>query len=293
MKRFFLVFLCLATYYSSVCQEITYKSAYKIYNSKGKEVGYSQLIEGAKEADILLFGELHNNAIVHWLQLEVSLDLLQKSSKKLTLGAEMYSTDQQIELDEYLAGIVDDKAFETNTKNWPNYKTDYKPLVNLAKDNQLKFIACNAPRTLSLLAARNGIDSVNQLTNDSLKALLTPLPLEIDYKAPGYKELMETDYGSSHQMDTKKMVDAQALKDATMAFNILENMENNTLFIHYNGDFHSKNYGGIYWYLNKMDKMKKVVTISSVENADCIFPEDSKKQADYIIVVPPNMTKTY
>ena len=293
MKKGIFFVLSFVLVLSSMAQEVQYKSSYKIYDGKGKEVGYFQMLEGIKDADILLFGELHNNALIHCLQLEVTSDLSNNENKKLVLGAEMYSTDQQLELDEYLSGITDDKTFEKNTKQWPNYKTDYKPLVQLAKEKQFKFIACNAPRALSLIAFRKGIDSVHAIENDSARQLLAPLPLEIDYKDPGYKELLEMDFGSSHQADTKKMVQAQALKDATMAENILKNLGENQLFIHYNGDFHSKNFGGIYGYLKSKDKKKNVITISSMENANCDFPEDGKKRADFIIVVPPTMAKSY
>ena len=87
---------------------------------------------------------------------------------------------------------------------------------------------------------------------------------------------------------------AQAIKDATMAYFILENRENNNLFIHYNGSYHSDNYEGINWYLKKADNNLNIVTISIVEQDNIKkFNKENKSKADYIIVVSSTMTKTY
>lgn len=273
-------------------QEKLYKETHKIYSGKGKEVGYYAMLERLKEADVVLFGELHNNTLVHWLQLSVISDL-HAQNRPLTLGAEMYSTDQQMDIDEFLSKIQDDESFENNTKQWPNYKIDYKPVLQFARDQSIPFYACNAPRTLSLIAARKGLDTINAINSDSIRSLLAPLPLEVDFSAPGYKELMEEDFGSTHGMSTEKMVVAQALKDATMAHNIASNLEDGKTFIHLNGDFHSKGFGGIYWYLKKTNKKLDVITISSVEAAYCSFPEEAKKAADFVISLSPDIPKSY
>ena len=89
------------------------------------------------------------------------------------------------------------------------------------------------------------------------------------------------------------MVEAQASKDATMAHFIFSNQVAGFQSIHYNGDFHSAKYGGIYYYLKKMDNSLKVFTISTVENEDTSFKEEWKNRADFIIVIPENFTKTY
>ena len=76
------------------------KPAYKIYNAKGKAVSYKKMIKKLEKSDIILFGENHNNAIAHWLQLEVTTDL--HKIRKLSLGAEMIEQDNQDELNDYL-----------------------------------------------------------------------------------------------------------------------------------------------------------------------------------------------
>ena len=45
--------------------------AYKFYNKKGKAVkAEKKIVKQLSDYDVVLFGELHNNSIVHWLQLK-------------------------------------------------------------------------------------------------------------------------------------------------------------------------------------------------------------------------------
>ena len=66
------------------------KPAYKLFDVKGKKTSYSDLLKDAKNADIILFGELHNNPVCHWLQYELTKDLYEVIKSDLILGAEMF-----------------------------------------------------------------------------------------------------------------------------------------------------------------------------------------------------------
>ena len=70
MRRL-LLFLLLC---SSVLAHAQDKPAYVLYDSKGKKIKYSRMLESVKDADIVMFGEYHNNPIAHWLQLELTTD---------------------------------------------------------------------------------------------------------------------------------------------------------------------------------------------------------------------------
>jgi len=289
------VFTLLVFYISiSLSAQINYsKEAFRFYNNKGKAANYQNIYESCVEADIILFGELHNNSIIHWLQLELAKDLAQDSNISLVMGAEMFEQHQKLALMEYMQGVSDYKTFKKDTKLWPNFKTDYKPLVDVAKENNVAFVATNVPRILARSVSKIGLDSFYTTLNDSIRELLPNLPIPLDYKAPGYKELIESNFGADHGVNTKLMVQAQALKDATMAFYILKNLKQGQVFLHFNGDFHSKDGGGIVWYLNNYDKKKKVLVISSVESGNLNFKAEWKNQGDFLLVVPENMTKSY
>src|ERR1035437_4613875 len=115
------------------------KPAYQIFDSQGNESNYQKMLKDAGEADIILFGELHDNPICHWLQLELTKDIFELKKNNLVLGAEMFEADDQIALTEYLHGKISDKTLKDEVKLWPNYTTDYKPLLEFAKTNHLPF----------------------------------------------------------------------------------------------------------------------------------------------------------
>lgn len=263
------------------------KPAYKLYNAKGNKISYKKMIKKMGKSDVVLFGEHHNNPIVHWLQYEATKEL--HTQKKLILGAEMFEADNQNELNDYLAGTIDEKALDTLARLWNNYKTDYKPLVDFAKDNTLKFIATNIPRRFASQVFRGGFEVLEELTDEE-KAWIAPLPIAYDATLPGYVKMKELMGG--HGGDN--LPKAQAVKDATMGYFILENRQPNTLFLHYNGSYHSDDYEGIYWYLKKGNSALKISTVSIVEQENIKkFDKENKLKADFIIVVPSTMTKTY
>lgn len=263
------------------------KPAYKLYNAKGKKVSFKRMLNKMNNTDIVLFGEHHNNPIVHWLQYETTVELSKK--RLLTLGAEMFEADNQNELNDYLTGKIDQKALDTLARLWNNYKTDYKPLVDFAKKEKLKFIATNIPRRYASIVFKGGFKKLDELSENE-KEWIAPLPIKYDATLPGYVKMKSMMGG--HGGDN--LPKAQAIKDATMGYFILKNRNKNNLFIHYNGSYHSDDYEGIYWYLKQSKPNLKIVTVSVVEQENIKkFNKEKKLKADFIIVIPANMTKTY
>src|SRR5699024_1554916 len=115
--------------------------AYQIYNKQGEPVSFAQMINQLSEEEVVLFGEYHNNSIIHWLQLKTTEALYQKKGDELVLGAEMFERDNQAAVSAYVHQEIDAKTFKDSARFWDNYKTDYKPLVNFAREHQLEFIA--------------------------------------------------------------------------------------------------------------------------------------------------------
>lgn len=267
-------------------------AAYKLYNSKGKSVDYAKMVKQASEADVVLFGELHNNPICHWLQLELSRSLYEIRKQDLIMGAEMFETDNALLISEYLTGLVKDKNFESEARLWPNYKTDYKPLLQFARDSSLVFVATNIPRRYASLVNRNGFEALETLSSEA-GSYIAPLPVPYDPELPGYKSMLEMMEGSGgHGNDN--LPKAQAVKDATMAHFICKNLTPGRLFLHFHGTYHSDNYEGIVWYLKQYKPGLKIVTISSCEQSNIEdLGEENAGKADFILAVPESMTKTH
>lgn len=265
------------------------KPAYCLYNSEGKTAKYKKLLEEASKADVVLFGELHNNSLGHWLQLALTKDLHKVHGNNLVLAAEMFEADNQVLVDEYLKGLHSSKTFEKECKLWNNYKTDYKPLMEFAKSNGLNFVASNVPRRYANLVYRKGLTALDSL-NPEAKNWMAPLPIQYDSSLECYSNMLKMAGGHGGQNLPK----AQAIKDATMAYFILKNMPAEGAVIHYNGSYHSNNFESIYWYLKKERPELNIVTINTVEQAQIdTLASKHLNSANYIIAIPDDMTKTY
>lgn len=266
---------------------------YQFYNKKGKEVRFDKMINDLSGYDVVLIGEHHNNSINHWLQLQITKSLFEKKNGQLIFGAEMFERDNQSQLNDYLSGKLDEKILKDSIRLWNNFTTDYKPLVDFAKSNRLEFIATNIPRRYASIVSKKGLDSLNSVTVKE-KTYMMKLPVEVTLDTPGYPEMKEM-MGDHAGPNVMNFIAAQAVKDATMAESIFEDLEIGKLFIHYNGDFHSKQYGGIYWYLKKLNPDLKIAVISvfESEDEDLPLPKEDYIPTEYNLVFPADMTKTY
>lgn len=277
--------------YSTLLLSAQDKPAYQIFDSTGAVVSYTEMLEAASKKDVVFFGELHNNPIAHWLQLELTQDLFTQAKGQLVVGAEMFERDAQLLLDEYFAGHINQKNFESEARVWPNYATDYQPLVEFAKAHQIPFIATNIPRRYANLVFREGVEALNELS-ELAKTYFAPLPIEIDLELPAYAEMMQMMGG--HGGGDSNLPQAQAVKDATMAHAITSNLPQKHQFVHYNGSYHSDRYQGIIWYLARYAPQLSVFSVKTVEQESLEqLDTEQRGTADYIIVIPQNMTKTY
>ena len=116
--------------------------------------------------------------------------------------------------------------------------------------------------------------------------MIAPLPITVDLATPGYQEMLGMNMGHGTGMESGNFVAAQAVKDATMAHFILNNLPPDGLMVHFNGDYHSKQYGGIYWYLKRADRDLTVLTIASVARESLAFGEECRDLGDFVLIVP-------
>lgn len=288
-KVLFISLLLLTSLISSSFK--TDKPAYRIFTSEGKNADFNDILKDALKSRIVYFGELHNNPISHWLQYELTLEMQRALGSKLILGAEMFETDNQLLLDEFTLGIISEKNFEKQSRLWPNYSTDYKPLLTIASEHNLKFVGTNVPRRYASIVHGSGFEGLDSLS-DAAKLLFAPLPVPYDPELPSYKSMMEMGEMSDHV--SPNLPKAQAIKDATMGYFIVSNLLEGQVMLHFNGSYHSQNKEGILWYVDKYKPGLRQMTITTVEQDSLDkVDEENLGLADYIILVPSSMTKTY
>ena len=268
------------------------KPAYQLYNNKGKLVKYNKMIKDLAKSDMVFFGEYHTNPISHWMQIEMTKSFYEIKGDKLFFGAEMFENGNQLVLNEYLAGLYPEKKMIPEmTQMWGNYKTDYKPMVEFAKEKKLRFIATNIPRRYASMINKKGMAALKELSPEAL-ALIGP-DLEKYFDAEVYADMKDM-MGEHVPPNMLNIQTAQASKDATMAHFSVKNFNKGDLFFHLDGSYHSNNKRGIIWWVNKIQPgldIKSITTLTTSEWNEKT-KEERKAIAEYIIVVADNMTQT-
>ncbi|WP_410221129.1 ChaN family lipoprotein [Pedobacter sp.] len=290
MKRILLILSFLVPLYLKA-QDI--KKHYKIFDVKKKSlVTLDDIIRDMQQANVLFFGEEHNDSIGHYLEAEIFKGLAKAYPGKTALTMEMFHTDVQPVINEYLQNIISEKNFIKEARAWNNYK-DYRIMVELAKQQNLIVIGGNAAARYSNAVTREGLSVLEKLPAAS-KSFLPKLPVDT---ATGryYDKFMETLGG--HGMGSMKVYQTQNFWDATMAWsinNFYKGHKNFKIF-QVNGRFHSDEKLGTYAQLIKINPKIKALNISSFAADDFENPNWEKYTAlgDYIIVTDPKVKKTF
>ena len=272
------------------------RPAYRLFTAAGTAADYDQMLADLAQADVVLFGEQHNDALAHWLELQVTKDLLKlKKPGQLVLGLEMFERDVQPLVARYAAGTLADSALERQARPWPNYATDYRPLLQFAREQKVLVVGTNAPRPFVSAVARGSLQALGKLPAAD-RALLAPLPLKVDYELPGYKNMAAMFGGDSqaHGGGAQNIIQAQALRDATMAHFIETSRQPGQTLLHFNGSYHSDHHDGIAAYLRQYGPKLRVRTLSVVTQEQLqTLEKEQLNLADFVVVVPADAAKTY
>lgn len=292
MKKLLFTFsICLFIATFTLAQN---KPAYQLFDNRGKQADYDKMIRDLAKSDMVFFGEYHTNPISHWLQLEMCHSFYEIKGQDLYLGAEMFENGNQLVIDEYLQDLYpEDKMLPEITQLWSNYQTDYKPLLDFAKDKNLRFIATNIPRRYASLIHKKGIESL-QLLSPEARAMIGPdLEKYFDPTVKAYAEMGKA-MGDHIPPNMLNIQTAQAAKDATMAHFSIESFQPGNLLFHFQGSYHSNYSQGIIWWINQIRPgftIKSITTLTEKEWKE-LSKEDRESIADYIIVVADRMTQT-
>ena len=245
--------------------ENPYTDCYKIYSGNhGKLINVDRIIEDFAKYDVIIFGEEHNDAVAHYLELLLFQKLHDRYKGMIALSLEMFDRDVQVILDEYLNGQITEKHFKKDARVWINYE-DYRPLVEFAKTSKINVIAANAPMRYTNIARTRGQDAL-LVISETAKSFLAPLPYDTatgEYRKKLLKvqEVLEPllikkdSLMPGDKMQKKmplammafKINQGQSLWDATMAYSIIQYREQNKdiKIMHVNGKFHSDEYFGV------------------------------------------------
>ena len=243
-------------------------SAAQFSDAKGQELTATQLAQKLAKYDVVFFGEYHDQSEIHKSEIDLLEALHKIKGEKLALSMEMFEVDNQEKLDSFLAGQLNEADFLATSRPWPNYKTDYAPLVNFAKEYNMPVVAANVPRFLAAHVAKN-----NASTSGIEEQYQKWLP-KITYAPDGaYKDKFYAQMNSPEapmKMPPQRLAAvyaAQCLKDDKMAESIaaFSDAHKKMQLLHINGCFHSDGHLGTAQKLEALRPELKVAVITPLE----------------------------
>lgn len=282
---------------------------YRVYRADGTPATIDELITASKATKVTFVGELHNDPVAHYLEAFI---LRETWDQNLSLSLEMFETDIQYVLDEYLAGIISESHLIKSGRAWKKYKTDYRPMIEFAKGNNIPVIAANAPRRYVNMVGRTGVESLKAL-NHQAKQYLPPLPYRTaspayakkfnDLMAKYSQKSMDGKETNKTQKTTAKptrdpawQLQAQSLWDAGMAYSIAQALAKKPSMrvLHVNGSFHSAERLGILDHLKiyRPGTSTLVITIIAENTFPDFNPEKMLNQGDFIIVTDASLPRS-
>lgn len=290
------IILCIAFCLSgiSVFSQEVMEAHYKIYDTRSKQiVTIDKIVADMATADILFFGEEHNDSAGHYLENKIFRALHAQYGDLLALSMEMFETDNQLVLDEYLAGKMDENRFSKDGGLWSNYR-DYRPMVEFAKQNKLHVIAANPPRRYVTLVGRRGMRTLDSL-NKEAKAFLPPLPY--DTLTGRYREKFMDIMKGSPGGENPRIYYSQSLWDAGMSYRIYRFQKKNRdkKIFHCVGKFHCDEKLGTAAQLQLRNKKLRILNISCFPDKSFPNPDWEKFSplGDYVILTNFDLKRTY
>lgn len=248
----------------------------------GKNLTAAQLASKLQKYDVVFFGEFHDQSEIHQYELELLEAMYKAKGEKLALSMEMFEVDNQSKLNNFLADTLSEEDFLATSRPWPNYRTDYAPLVNFAKEKKMPVIAANVPRFLAAHVAKNngataGIDAQYEKW----------LPQHTYAPEGAYKEKFYAQMSSPAapmKMPPARLAAvyaAQCLKDDKMAESIaaFADAHQDMQILHINGCFHSDAHLGTTQKLEALRPNLKVAVITPLERKQ----KGEKPAGDFVV----------
>ncbi|MGP8309073.1 ChaN family lipoprotein [Vibrio sp. YIC-376] len=263
----------------STSPEVTSFYDYRLYSPSGDPVSITTLTPELQQADVILIGEWHTHAGIHRFQTDM-LKHLSTGKRPIALSMEQITRDKQDVLDAYLDGQIGEQYFIQQSNAWPNYESDYRPLIEFAKRSDMPVIAANAPKKIVRCIGRQGVDYLNKL--DSRERSFVAETINTGDSLYKEKFMSSMHHGKPEQ--TEKQYAAQMTWDETMAESVVNYLAKHrgTLVVHIAGNFHTE--GGLGTATSILSRNPNLKVIIITPNA-----EISSDSTDYQLEVlaPP------
>lgn len=268
----------------------------RVFDTKANAwVDFEVMAAALAAADAVFVGEQHDDPNTHHLELAL-LEALARRRADIAVSLEMFERDTQAALDAYLAGTLDEAAFLNDSRPWPRYATDYRPLVELARAKGWPVVAANVPRPLASGIAKGGLPTLETLAPAQKPWIAAEMQCPKDAYFDRFSATMgghPTGDGPDAVAKQAAMIEryyySQCLKDEVMGESVARvalGPGEGPLVVHYNGAFHSDfGLGAAERAARRMPGSRvAVISMLPVASLDGITPgEEDRKRADYLV----------
>ncbi|MGF1770230.1 ChaN family lipoprotein [Enterovibrio makurazakiensis] len=253
---------------------------YQIESSNGIPYSLNELANALSDADVILVGEWHTHPGIHLFQAQL-LATLSARYPATALSMEQFSRPDQSVIDGYLQGNFGESELLGKSEKWPNYASDYRPLIEIAKTNALPVIAANTTQEIVRCLAAKGEGYLDTLPAEKRRHVANRLSSE----ASPYKEKFLSVMFHGDEEKTNNQYLAQIAWDDTMAESMVAFLAENPnhKVMHIAGAFHVENGLGIASRMLARNPNLNIAIISP-QTQDAPLPNDVR---DYRLIVNP------
>jgi uncharacterized iron-regulated protein len=302
---------------------------YGVFTAAGEPASLDDIIAGMARHQVVFIGEGHDDPTGHMLEAELLKHAYAaygtpasagEAPRPVALSLEFFQRDVQPILDEYLTGLITERAFRAASRPWPRYETDYRSLIEFSKENGVPVIAANAPRRYTTRVTMHGRESLNDLSPEALSSL-APLPYgqpSTEYRnqwirvisdvmeqegmkcglpipeAEEGEEKVQADAPVGSHDNMGNQLHSQVLWDATMAYWISDYLalEPDALVLHMVGGFHVARGTGTPEHLEayRPGTASMIILLRPVEDVETFEPAPEGEWGDFVIQTDESRT---
>lgn len=91
---------------------------FRVFDGHGSPAALDQIIEAAGKVNVAFLGEMHDDAVAHYLEAEI---LKRVAGPGWALSLEMFERDVQSVVDEYLNGVIEERDLIASGRAWPEF----------------------------------------------------------------------------------------------------------------------------------------------------------------------------
>lgn len=184
-----------------------------LHGATGRLLTEPELLEYLSRYPVVHVGETHDSVDSHAVQLAILRGLAERFPGQVAVGMEMLRRPSQADVDAWLAGTMDDKAFlRVWANNWgPNSFPYYRDILHFARANKLPVLALNAGNDVKNALRDNGPDGLDA----EAAAALPEMDLDDPYHRAFIAGMFGGHSGGADRLDAFYRI--QVLWDETMA----------------------------------------------------------------------------